>query len=152
MQRFGPSDSFSHSPLQIQLSVKCVKYTLAVMYISGIINVLWRKHKRSIRRRIKGGERERFWERERDWHKALCCVLKIVKQFSRPATFKSIKIDLFVMRGEPFGIPQAWNLREMGVSIRKTEARLKDDGGKERWDRRGELKSQRGKNKRAVLL
>lgn len=37
----------------------------------------------------------------------LCGVLKIVKQFSRPATFKSIKIDLFVMRGDPFGIPQA---------------------------------------------
>lgn len=37
----------------------------------------------------------------------LCGVLKIVKQFSRPATFKSIKIDLFVMRADPFGIPQA---------------------------------------------
>lgn len=34
-------------------------------------------------------------------------VLKIVKQFSRPATFKSIKIDLFVMRGDPFGTLQA---------------------------------------------
>lgn len=34
-------------------------------------------------------------------------VLKVVKQFSRPATFKSIKIDLFVMRADPFGISQA---------------------------------------------
>lgn len=54
-------------------------------------------------------------------------VLKIVKQFSRPATFKSIKIDLFVMRADPFGLLQAWNLREMAVSIRKTETEI------ERW-------------------
>lgn len=47
---------------------------------------------------------ERETERERAQN---CRVLKIVKQFSRPATFKSIKIDLFVMRGGPFGILQA---------------------------------------------
>ncbi len=36
------------------------------------------------------------------------------------------------MRGDPFGISQARNLREMGVSIRKTERqRLKDDRGTE---------------------
>lgn len=36
------------------------------------------------------------------------------------------------MRGDPFGISQARNLREMGVSIRKTERqRLKDDRGEE---------------------
>lgn len=51
----------------------------------------------------KGSKEER--DREREGKKNL--VLKIVKQFSRPATFKSIKIDLFVMRGGPFGILQA---------------------------------------------
>lgn len=47
-------------------------------------------------------------EREkREVPQNLGAVSKIVKQFSRPATFKSIKIDLFVMRGDPFGIPRA---------------------------------------------
>lgn len=51
--------------------------------------------------------RERESERENESATTkLYGVLKIVKQFSRPATFKSIKIDLFVMRVDPFGLPQ----------------------------------------------
>lgn len=46
-------------------------------------------------------------------------VLKRVEHFSRPATFQSIKIDLFVMKGDPFRILRACNLCEMGVSLTK---------------------------------
>lgn len=61
-----------------------------------------------------------------------CLVLKRVEHFSRPATFQSIKIDLFVMKGDPFRILRACNLCEMGVSLRKTgRQRLKNDRGKE---------------------
>lgn len=59
-------------------------------------------------------------------------VLKRVEHFSRPATFQSIKIDLFVMKGDPFRILRACNLCEMGVSLTKTgRQRLKNDRGKE---------------------
>lgn len=66
-------------------------------------------------------------------------VLKRVGHFSRPATFHSIEIDLFVMKGDPFRILRACNLCEMGVSLRKTGGqRLKNDSGKEEsgrdWD------------------
>lgn len=59
-------------------------------------------------------------------------VLKRVEHFSTPATFQSIKIDLFVMKGDPFRILRACNLCEMGVSLTKTgRQRLKNDRGKE---------------------
>lgn len=66
-------------------------------------------------------------------------VLKRVGHFLRPATFQSIEIDLFVMKGDPFRILRACNLCEMGVSLRKTgRQRLKNDRGKEEsgrdWD------------------
>lgn len=59
--------------------------------------------------------------------------------FSSPATFQSIEIDLFVMKGGPFRILRACNLCEMGVSLRKTgRQRLKNDRRKEEsgrdWD------------------
>lgn len=55
-------------------------------------------------------------------------VSKRVEHFSRPTTFQSIKIDLFVMKGDPFRILRACNLCEMGVSLRKTgRQRLKND-------------------------
>lgn len=132
-----PYDIFCGSPLQIHLSVKgCAKCTWAAKDISDFINGSWHWHNNSIWSLwVRRSKRKR--EREITATK-LCGVLKIVKQFSRPATFKSIKIDLFVMRADPFGIPQAWNLREMAVSIRKTERqRLKDDRGKERDERSG---------------
>lgn len=57
-----------------------------------------------------------------------CLVLNRVEHFSRPATFQSAKIDLFVMKGAPFRILRACNLCEMGVSLTKTgRQRLKND-------------------------
>lgn len=59
-------------------------------------------------------------------------VSKRVEHFSRPATFQSIKIDLFVMKGDPFRILRACNLCEMGGSLAKTgRQRLKNDRWKE---------------------
>lgn len=75
-------------------------------------------------------------------------VLKRVGHFSRPATFQSIEIDLFVMKGDPFRTLRACNLCEMGVSLRKTgRQRLKNDSRKEEsgrdWDE---------KENRAIVL
>lgn len=59
-------------------------------------------------------------------------LLKRVEHFLWPATFQSIEIDLFVMKGDPFRILRACNLCEMGVSPRKTgRQRLKNYRGKE---------------------
>lgn len=100
----------------------------AVMDISSFIEDLWHRRMKTVTQK---DPRER--KRKRAAAK-LCRVLKIVKQFQRPATLESIKIDLFVMRGDPFGSPRAWNLCETGVSIRKTgRQRLKDDGGGGEW-------------------
>lgn len=59
-------------------------------------------------------------------------LLKRVENFLWPATFQSIEIDLFVMKGDPFRVLRACNLCEMGVSPRKTgRQRLKNYRGKE---------------------